>query len=467
MPRQAPPKATGKKPARQKAQQHSGPNATARYLEDFRQWLMLTAVPQVRLWTQRIWQGLTTVVAWLRQNAPDLWQITVGVMRRLYRALRDWSQKEAAEERTSEPAKPHDGQAHWDAAPTQHRLHDATDTGFWDAESLTVFRQRARRNERLPEEIATETDAQLLARLNLATAQGRLKRAAVLLFHADPASVVTGASIKVGFFRNHTELLYQDSIEGSLLNQIDKVLELLQSKYMQATISYRGEQRLETLPLPKEALREAVANAIVHKDYSSGIPIQISIYSDRLMIWNPGQLPAGWSEEQLRQKHPSVPRNPDLARVFFLSGLIESWGRGTQRILEVCRDKGTATPQIQQDGTGFWIEFPFAGASPLLSAAKTSAPGQTDRRKSATSERRTPQKTPQNVSHPPNNVVADTDLASLILSILAANPDASRRGIAEQLGETEDSVRHQLKKLKATGRIRHVGPSRGGHWEVV
>jgi len=78
---------------------------------------------------------------------------------------------------------------------------------------------------------------------------------------------------------------------------------------LEAWISYDGLQRVETLPVPEPALREAVLNAIVHKEYVSGVPVQISVYPDQLMIWNPGHLPPNWTVERLLGTHASHPFN--------------------------------------------------------------------------------------------------------------------------------------------------------------
>jgi len=67
---------------------------------------------------------------------------------------------------------------------------------------------------------------------------------------------------------------------------------------------------VESLPVTEAALREAVLNAILHKDYSSGTPVQISVYADKLMLWNPGELPRDWTVARLKAKHPSRPFNP-------------------------------------------------------------------------------------------------------------------------------------------------------------
>ena len=99
-----------------------------------------------------------------------------------------------------------------------------------------------------------------------------LKRAAVLLFHPDPERFVTGAFVKIGFFRTNADLLYHDEIHGDLFTQVEKTLDLLLTKYLKAGISYRGIQRVENLPVPEAALREAVLNAVVHKDYAGAPP---------------------------------------------------------------------------------------------------------------------------------------------------------------------------------------------------
>ena len=122
-----------------------------------------------------------------------------------------------------------------------------------------------------------------------------LKRAATLLFHSDPEKFTTGACIKIGFFRTDSDLLYHDVIEGDLLTQAEKTIDVLLTKYLRAGISYQGTQRLERFPVPEPALREALINAIAHKDYGALIPTQISVYDHKLIIWNAGQLPPDWS----------------------------------------------------------------------------------------------------------------------------------------------------------------------------
>jgi ATP-dependent DNA helicase RecG len=184
-----------------------------------------------------------------------------------------------------------------------------------------------------------------------------LKRAALLLFHPDPEKFVTGAYIKIGFFRSESDLQFQDTIHGNLFEQVEKTMEFLLTKYTRALISYKGLSRIETYEYPEDALREALLNAVAHKDYAGCTPIQIRVYGDRIKIWNEGQLPENWTVEDLLQQHSSRPYNPDIANAFFRCGYVESWGRGIEKMTEQCIVAGLPVPIITNKGSDFWITF--------------------------------------------------------------------------------------------------------------
>jgi ATP-dependent DNA helicase RecG len=223
-------------------------------------------------------------------------------------------------------------------------------------ETINFFKERGIDSNRLDEKCRKDTPEQLLENLNLFE-NGLLKRAALLLFHPDPEKFVTGAYVKIGYFRTNTDLRYQDDIHGNLFEQVEKTMELLLTKYTRALISYDGLHRIETYEYPKEALREALLNAVTHKEYSGGAPIQIRVYDDKIMIWNEGRLPEDWTIEKLLQNHSSRPNNPDIANAFFRSGYVESWGRGISKIEEQCVAAGLPAPQFTPQGSDFWVTF--------------------------------------------------------------------------------------------------------------
>jgi ATP-dependent DNA helicase RecG len=223
-------------------------------------------------------------------------------------------------------------------------------------EAFDFFRKRAFKSQRIEEDILTDSNEHLLENLQLKE-NHFLKRAAILLFHSNPENFVTGSYIKIGYFETDDDLKFQDEIHGNLFEQIEKTMDLLFTKYIKAPISYEGINRVETYEYPKDAVREALLNAIAHKDYSGGVPIQISVYTDKIIIWNEGQLPENWTVKNLLEKHASRPYNPDIANALFRSGYIESWGRGTLKIIRECKQAGIPEPVFSYDSSDISVEF--------------------------------------------------------------------------------------------------------------
>ena len=224
------------------------------------------------------------------------------------------------------------------------------------ADTFTFFKEKGIKSGRIDEASRNDTPLQVLENLKLVE-NNYLNRAAVMLFHPDPEKFVSGAYIKIGFFRTDSDLLFQDEIHGNLFEQVEKTVDFLLTKYTKALISYEGLTRVETYEYPKDALREAVLNAVAHKDYTGPYPIQISVYPDKIMIWNYGRLPENWTVEDLLDKHSSQPRNPDIATAFFRSGYVESWGRGMDKMKNLCLEAKIPVPQFSCKGNDFWTVF--------------------------------------------------------------------------------------------------------------
>ncbi len=311
------------------------------------------------------------------------------------------------------------------------------------------------RANRLETSVLKESEFDLIEKLRL-TENQYLKRAGVLLFHPDPERFFTGASIKIGYFDSETDLRYHDEVCGDLFSQVSKTMDLLMTKYLKALISYDGIQRVETYPVPGDALREAVLNAVIHRDYAVAAQIQIRVYADRLKIWNPGGLPRNWSLGKLLGQHPSQPSNPDIANVFFRAGEVESWGRGIQRIFEACREAGTPEPTIEVDPY-IWIEFMFSETYANGIKGRISGVGSSVVTRDYTHEdlKRAAQETAQETAQ------------EKILALLRENPELTRNALAARIGITPDSAKHHLDNLRKADRIRHVGPTKKGRWEVI
>ncbi|MFZ4580805.1 MAG: ATP-binding protein, partial [Myxococcota bacterium] len=238
----------------------------------------------------------------------------------------------------------------WDAVPVP-----GVKVADLDPRALQRFRQRAALSQRVSAELLQDDDAGLVDKLHLIDG-GRLKRAAVLLFHPEPERFVSGAFVKIGRFGPSGELKSHDEVRGPLLLQVDQCLDVLRNKYLTATVGFAGEQRVERYPVPEAALRESLLNALAHKDYSGAAPVQISVYDDKVLFWNNGELHPGWTVATLTAKHPSQPYNPDVANALFRAGLIEAWGSGIDRIVAACAAEGSPPPLLRADTGGMWLE---------------------------------------------------------------------------------------------------------------
>ena len=242
---------------------------------------------------------------------------------------------------------------HWDAVPLPYIVPGELDQG-----ALKRFCRQAVHSQHLPKTLQHESTGLLMERLRLMHGD-RLKRAAALLFHNDPERFVSAAMIKIGTFGSiNADLLHQDEITGNLSAHADTAIEVLKLKYLKALISHDGLYRKERYPVPMTALREAILNAVVHKDYARAVAIQISCYPDKLVIWSPGQLPDNWSLGKLMTKYATCPFNPDIANTFFLASLIESWCRG----IEACQQDNYPLLRWEIESGGLWVTFRYAEA---------------------------------------------------------------------------------------------------------
>jgi ATP-dependent DNA helicase RecG len=364
-------------------------------------------------------------------------------------------------------------------------------------DAIDGFRVLAKQSRRLEAGALRGSTGALLEKLGL-TENSYLKRAALLLFHPEPDRHFVGAYVKIGYFQTASELLYHDEIHGDLFSQTRKTMELLTTKYLKAAISYQGIQRIESLPVPEPALREAILNAIIHRVYSVCSPIQIRVYPDKLAIWNPGELPEGWTMKKLFGHHSSKPYNPLVANAFFRAGEIEAWGRGIERILDACRDEGAPEPRLDFDSRDVWVEFPFP--SKYLAIVPVASKARDGGRPESRSEsgRKTPVKTPVETSvqtpvetsvqnsidsstEKPNTASVQTSVkASVqtsvktsvqtsvkILNLLREDPGISMAQVAAKLRRSVRAVEMAAAKLVKAGHIRFVGPKKNGHWEVL
>lgn len=320
----------------------------------------------------------------------------------------------------------------WDAVPVDDFKVDDL-----DKESFDIFRREAMRSGRMSKEDLDMSNEELLDNLSL-IADGKLKRAAVMLFYRKPERLITGSYVKIGRFGEGADLQYQDELHGSLILIADRVVELIYLKYLKAAITYDKETRIETYPFPREGVREAVFNALIHCNWTDSIPIQIRIEDDAMYISNCCILPSGWTTETLMERHKSRPYNPDIANTFFRAGYVETWGRGIQKICEACKRHGTPEPEYTVLGGDITVKF-IALKTPRASDSK--------------------------VPKSQSDTLNDT-LELRILECLKRQPTIKQAEIASQVEISLPSVKRYMKMLSDKNVIERRGGKRYGYWVI-
>lgn len=321
----------------------------------------------------------------------------------------------------------------WDAIPV-----DNISVNDLDRNSIDIFRREAIRKKRMEKEDLEISDEELLDHLDL-LADGKLKRAAVMLFYRKPGRIITGCYVKIGKFGNGSDLLYQDTVEGSLFSIADRVIDLIYTKYLKAAITYEHDVRVETYPFPREGVREAIYNALGHNNYAASIPIQIRIEDDVMYISNNCILPKNWTVETLMKPHKSEPFNPSIANVFYRAGYIEAWGRGIQKICEACRELGTAEPEYTVLGNDLTVKFT------ALESAKVS-----------------------DIKIPKYQIdTLSETLDKKILALIERKPTITQNEIAIYFGVSVPTIKRTMKKLLESGHIVRKGGRRYGYWEKI
>ena len=227
-----------------------------------------------------------------------------------------------------------------------------------DPEKVRRFLSRAR-SERQWEIDAQTPVEQALRQLNLMK-NGQLTIAALLLFGKNPQRFLLQAKLRCARFKGTDEVSFIDMkvIEGDIVQQVEDVMAFVQRNTSMAVKIEAKLARTEQWEYPLEAVREAVTNAVCHRDYADSGNVVVKIFDDRLEVANPGGLPAGMTVEDLKQPHESKPRNKLVADAFFLIKYIEQFGTGIRRIIDDCREAGVPEPKFESRSDAFRTVFP-------------------------------------------------------------------------------------------------------------
>lgn len=310
-----------------------------------------------------------------------------------------------------------------------------------DTEEILRTLRIGREAGRLPESTVGSPD-EILEKLQLRV-DGGLLNAAVALFGAFDTTTGLAADfpqclLQMARFKgtSKTEFLDQRQLHGNCLQMLDEAMLFLRRHLPVAGRIQPGLfERVDEPLFPIEALREALVNAVCHRDYAlTGGSVRVAIYDDRLEIWSDGDLPPGIAIEDLKRLHSSRPRNPLLADVLFRRGLIERWGRGTQRIVELCLRAGHPEPEFVEEGGSVAVRFLPSGYI-----------------------------APHSVTH---NL---TSRQREILQTLAGGQELPLRAILEALNNppSKRTVQKDLLLLRDLGLVDSLGWGRGARYRLV
>ncbi len=283
---------------------------------------------------------------------------------------------------------------------------------------------------------------QVLKKLELVRSETEITRAAVLLFGKNPQSPLTQAVVHAGRLREKVHIMDSRIIDGPIIDQIEETVEFIK-KNLHVRFEITGEpQRKEVWDYPLPALREAIINAICHRDYGDVADIQIKIFEDCLQVWSPGALPYDVTvDDLLDPEHSSKPRNKLIAQIFYDMRLIERYGSGISRILDACREASLPNPLFENFSGGFRTKF-------MLPAPITGE---------VTGD--------EGVSEGVNEGVSEG--ASTLLAAIGAEPGHRLPFYAGRLDAPAKSVERWLKQLRDSNQVEfHGAPKTGGYYVI-
>jgi len=236
----------------------------------------------------------------------------------------------------------------WDGLTGNYNLDEI------DPETVRKFIRMASRNGRLKTADENEEIKTILKKLKLII-NGKLTNAAIMLFGKNPQKYFINALVRVGRFKDEITIIGDRRIEGNLFKQIEEAEEAIKN-FINVRYEITGEQliRKNIWDYPLEAIREALLNAVIHRDYFKyNVQTQIKIFNDWIWFFNIGGLPEGITLEQLKTTHPSVARNPLIVHTFYLAGLIEEYGSGIGRIMDSLKEANLPEPEFKEEFAGF------------------------------------------------------------------------------------------------------------------
>ncbi len=356
-----------------------------------------------------------------------------------------------------------------------------------DRSAIDYFLKKGISKRRIdPSEKESSTE-DVLRNMNLIGDDGYLRTAAVLLFGKNPQRRFAGVQFKIGRFgANESDLIIQDVVEGNVIQMVDRVVDILKSKYLYSPIHYEGMERVEPLEIPEDGLREILYNSVCHKEYM-GAPIQMQVYSDHIEIWNEGGLPDGYTAETLMRKHSSRPRNKTIAAVMFRAGFIEAWGRGYTKVRESFEAEDYPMPQITEidGGVSVWVKrftldelvarnkkqygdkAPNIDGTFQIATESLSSSEEKFGRNNEGSEEKFGRNNEGSEEKVEGSTLELSNTARLIIEFINSDSSITAETMSERIGISRRAIEKQIKKLRDSGVLIREGSTKSGYWRIT
>lgn len=365
------------------------------------------------------------------------WQRPYFAYGRAYMRVADEDRKLSASELTSIILQHSRDALHWEDEPCGLSIEQLV------AEKISAFLQRAG--------LPADAPASALDKLGLLR-QGQPINAAKLFFA--PAPVELRCATFAG--TSSATILDRHDFTGDVLTLLqDAERYILQNIHIGMRLD--GLYRVDVPEIPLRAVREALINAFCHRDWRDPDFVQVAVFKNRMEIRNPGGLYEGLTVQDIRSGNVSRRRNPKVAELLRRIHLVEAWGRGVPLILEAAPDT------VFSEVGGL-----FAASFPRVGGVRESFGGARGRVSSMGAVRE-----PLGVSDAVPVVGAsegvgdDAAAAQRILLCLREHPQSTARDLAQLTGLTVSGVRYHLARFKRLGKLRRVGSTKAGVWQVV
>lgn len=331
-------------------------------------------------------------------------------------------------------------------------LKDENETGKWenkvsdyttkdiDEELLKEFIEKGIKAKRI--NFPYTNKEQILKKLSLVNKNNELLNAGYILFAKE-----VKLEMQMAIFATETKLTFLDidQVFGNIFELIE-IGEGYIRKNIKWPVNFKSGnlERVEIPEIPLEAIREAIINSLIHRDFKNPKSNEVAIYKDRVEIFNPGEFPEGFKPEDFIEGQGSIPRNPLIANTLYLSKDIEKWGSGFRRITEACQKSNTKV-EFEIRKNGFMVIFYRKTDEELLEL---------------TGEIKS-----NSASDTKNGTQIDTE--KLILSLLEKTPNITQKELSEKTNISLRTIKRIMQQLKEKDIIERVGSDRKGYWRIL